>query len=153
MQDTLTIHAVLDRCDTATGWTVLGNDTDNLATTTRCVAGSAALEFDKVNGAANTKLAGAYKTISPTANLNTKGGKFDCSPHDVLQWWVYVSALTNVDYAFVRIGNDASNYVEYRYQDDEMTDGRFTHCAVPLGEYSALTGGINWTATHGAYCG
>jgi hypothetical protein len=145
MQDTLMVNRYIERCDSATGWTVLGNDTTNLATTTRCVLGSAALEFDKVDGAANTKLAGAYRTVDLNLNQND-GGWTSAAAHDVLHWWVYCSSLAAVDYAFVRLGTDASNYVEFRYQDDEMTAGRFTHCAVPLGEYSARQGtGINWT--------
>lgn len=144
MQDTLQVHRYLDRCNATAGWTELGNDTTNLATTTRCVNGAAALEFDKVDGAANTKLAGVYRTVD--FNVNNNNGWSSVSAHDVLEWWVYVSAKTNVDYTFVRIGTDASNYVEFRYEDDEMTAGRFTHCAVPLGEYSTLAGtGCNWT--------
>lgn len=129
-------YQVIDECNSATGWTVLGNDTDNLATTTRSPIGANALEFDKVDGAANTKLAGAYKTV--TVDLEDEW--FDAAPHDYIQWWCYVSSKADVDYTFVRIGTDASNYVEYRYEDDEMTAGRFTRCLVPLGCYSTSAG-------------
>jgi hypothetical protein len=118
--------------DATTGFTVLGNDTDNLATTTRRVRGVAALEFDKVNGAANTVNAGAYKTID--AKLDEFPASF------MLEWWVYCSTLVDVDFAWIRLGTSASHYVEYRVPANDMTAGQFSRCLVPLGGFQSVTG-------------
>jgi len=123
---------VIETFDVVTGWAVLGNDTTNLAVTNNRVRGLKALEFDKVDGAANTKLAGAAKTI------DTKLDEFPA--HYVISWYCYVSALTDVDYAFVRIGTDASNYVEYRFADTSMTAAVFSFCNVKLSTFSATQG-------------
>ena len=124
----------------AEGWTVLGNDTTNLAAiTTRRVRGTRALEFDKANGGANTKLAGAYRTISMNLTQYTK-------PADEIGWHVYVSALTNVDYAFLRIGTSASHYVEYQVSAHEMTAGVFNYVHRPLYGYKSVAGNcVDWT--------
>lgn len=127
-----TYERVLDPCDAATDWTVLGNDTVNLATTDRRVRGLKALEFDKTNGAANTKLAGASKTVAFALDVEP--------PWHELVWYVYASALTDVDYAFLRLGTDSSNYVEYRYTSTSMSEGEFTLCRARVADYAALAG-------------
>lgn len=119
-------HYHIDECEATTGWTVLGNDTINLATTTNHVCGQLALEFDKVDGAANTKIAGIQKTITSfDFTPYHKGGGFAlCS--------FYVSSLTDVDYTFLRLGTDSSNYSEWRCSADDLEEGwnlcRYTAC-------------------------
>ena len=110
-------HYHIDNCEATTGWTVLGNDTVNLATTTNHVLGALALEFDKVDGAANTVFAGIQKTIT-SVNLCPyhKGGGFFCCS-------IYVSSVADVEYAFLRVGTDSSNYNEWRGDADEMLAG------------------------------
>ena len=123
---------VLDTMESVTAWTVFGNDTINLATTTRRVRGDAAMEFDKVNGGANKIYAGASRTVA-----------FDLSGLDSLYdiaWHVYVGALTDVSYTFLRLGTDATNYVEYRYADASMTAAVFTYCHRPLYQFDAILG-------------
>ncbi len=127
----LRVHGI-EQFESATGFTVLGDDTVNLATTTRRVRGAAALEFDKFDGTANTKLAGASKTIDVKLD--------QYPPFFSIAWYCYVSALTNVDYAFVRIGTDSSNYVEYRFPDTSMTAAVFSFCNTKLCEFSAIAG-------------
>lgn len=120
-------------CDSVSDWTVLGNDTVNLATVNRRVSGDKAMEFDKTNGDANTKLAAAYRTVSwdLTKEIN---------PYDQIGWYVYVSAITDVDYTFLRIGTDSSNYVEYRRCVNCLTEGEFSRAAKPLFAYDSLAG-------------
>ena len=105
--------------DTATGWTAFGNDTTNLAASDKHILGTHSIEFDKVDGAANQKYAGCYCTVDVDAS------RF--MPSDVIESAVYVSANTNVDYGFVRLGTDASNYSEWRLADTSMTDGAAGH--------------------------
>lgn len=130
---------LIDALDSATGFTVLGNDTTNLAASTTCLGGSASLEFDKANGAANTVYAGAYKTIDKPIPVNT------FRPTDRVCMTVYVGATTDVAYAFARIGTDDSNYVEYRFADSLLTAGMFTLASAALGE--GYVTGTGWKET------
>lgn len=108
-------HYHIDNCEATTGWTVLGNDTVNLATTVNHVLGQYALEFDKVDGAANTIFAGIQKTITSVdlCPYHKGGGFFLCS--------IYVSDIADVEYAFLRVGTDSSNYNEWRGDVEEMS--------------------------------
>lgn len=132
-------HYHIDECDAITGWSVLGNDTINLAVTTNHVAGQYALEFDKVDGAANTKIAGIQKTITSfDFTPYHKGGGFAlCS--------CYLSSLTSVDYCFLRLGTNASNYTEWRCDADNLEEGwnfcRHTACK------PSATVGNGWIST------
>lgn len=110
-------HIDIDECSATAGWSVLGNDTVNLATTTNHVYGSVALEFDKVDGVANTVFAGIQKTISSLdlAPYHKGGGFF--------LWSLYVSDITNIDYLFLRLGTDSSNYNEFRIFDEGIIAG------------------------------
>lgn len=110
-------HKHIEECEATTGWTVLGNDTINLATTVNHVFGQNALEFDKVNGAANTKIAGIQKTLT-SMNLipyHVGGGHLLMS--------IYLSSLTGIDYIFLRLGTDSSNYNEWQVDSDNLVEG------------------------------
>ena len=110
-------HLDIEGCNATDGWTVLGNDTISLATTTNHVCGTLALEFDKVDGADNTVFAGIQKTISSTSLVPYhKGGGF-------FLWSTYVSDITNVDYLFLRLGTDSSNYNEFRIDSGVLIAG------------------------------
>ncbi len=117
---------LLDALEAVTGWTVLGNDTDNLAAATKSPFAGASLEFDKVDGAAGTIHAGAYKSIAVHMD--------NVRPDDIVSWWIYVSATTDVAYAWLRLGSDSSNYTEYRFADTSITAGKWTRCKVKVGE-------------------
>ncbi|MCK4815309.1 hypothetical protein KA005_06030, partial [bacterium] len=110
-------HKHIAECEATTGWSVLGNDTTNLATTVNHVFGQYALEFDKVNGAANTKIACIQKTLT---SINLK-------PYHVgsgfLLMSTYLSSLTNIDYIFLRLGTDSSNYNEWQVEADLLLEG------------------------------
>ena len=128
-------HITFDAFDATTGWSALGNDTLNLATTTKHIAGTAALTFDKVNGAANTVFAGIQKTIT-TVNLG------NISMHDLLQGSFYIPDITNVSYAFLRLGTDSSNYNEWRLPDTNLTAATFLVGSQSIGNanYAGITG-------------
>ena len=88
--------------DSVGDWTVLGNDTVNLATSTNHVFGTNSLEFDKVDGAANTVFAGIRCTITAiSANkyMEEGGGFLLCA--------LYLSSVADVNYGFVRLGTDS----------------------------------------------
>lgn len=110
-------HLHIDECEATTGWSVLGNDTINLATTTNHTWGTNALEFDKVDGAANTIFAGIQKTLtSIDMNAYEKGGGF-------FLWNLYISTTANIAYTFLRVGTDNSNYNEFRISVDSLAAG------------------------------
>ena len=110
-------HLHIEECGATAGWTVLGNDTTSLATTVNHIFGTVALEFDKVNGAANTKLAGIQKTLT-SIDLTPyhKGGGFFLSKY-------YVSSIADVDYLFLRLGTNSSNYNEWQVSVDNLAVG------------------------------
>ena len=108
-------------------WKVLGNDTTNLTWTPIRLRGRRGLRFDKADGAANTKFAGAYREI---ASVNAARG-FD--EHDTALWPLIVPNITDVDYAFLRIGSDSVNYNEYRFADSSIVAARWTLCRAVIG--------------------
>jgi hypothetical protein len=99
--------SVIDDCDAVTGWTALGNDTTGIAVDLDHVLGSKSLEFDKVDGTDNTKFGGVQKTLSSVdLDDHVKDGGYIFYP-------INVSALTNIDYCFVRLGSSSTAYNEW----------------------------------------
>jgi len=136
---------VIDACEATTGWTALGNDTTGLDTDLDHVLGAKSLEFDKVDGAANTIFGGIQKTISSVdlSFLVENGGAFGYS--------LNVSATTDIAYCFLRLGTDSSNYNEWRVADADLSAGwnsvRF-NADVPA---TAGATGNGWDATAVTY--
>lgn len=128
-------HHIFDTFNAVGTWTALSNDTINLATTKKHTSGTDALTFDKANGAADTIFAGFQKTLS-SVDLGS------VSPHDLLQGTFYIPDLTNVAYAFLRLGTDASNYNEWRLPDTALTAAVFETGALSIGDadYTGITG-------------
>lgn len=128
-------HHVFDSFNATTGWSVLNDDTTNLATTSKHLVGTSALTFDKANGTANTIFAGIQKTLS-SVNLG------DVSMHDLLQGAFYIPSLTNVAYVFLRLGTDSSNYNEWRLPDTALTEATFLVGSSAVGDanYAGITG-------------
>jgi len=120
--------------EATTGWTVLGDDTTTLATSTNHITGALALSFAKVDGLDNTKLAGIQKTIT-SVDLS----RF--SSHDYISTSTYISDVTNTDYVFVRLGTDSSNYTEW--QKDEPTVGWDDH-QIALSAAATSSTGNGW---------
>lgn len=102
-------------CNASTDYTVLGNDTANLANSTNHVFGTGAITFDKVNGAANTVFAGVSKTFTAIniSEIFEAGGFVGLG--------AYLPSLTNVVNVFLRIGTDASNYNCWTWAASDLT--------------------------------
>jgi len=128
---------LLDGMNGTTGWTVLGNDAINLATHANHVTGTASLEFDKVDGAAGTIFAGIQKTIT-SVDLS----RYDI--HSVVRTLIYVSATTNIAYAFVRLGTDASNYSQWQLVDSSITGALWQVFEVQLHSVNFTVVGTGW---------
>lgn len=136
---------VITTFDAVTGWTVLGNDTDNLAAQGNHVMGTGSLEFDKVNGAANTKLAAIQETITPTLDLTRFG------PDDELQGSFLVTSKVDIDYAFVRLGADSSNYNEFQFAAAGITINVWQDFHVALASTVVAVTGNGWDPSAVAY--
>jgi hypothetical protein len=131
------VETVLERFERAADWTIFGNDTDNLDVSTICVEGKYAITFDKVDGAADKTYAGAARTVALSIAE---------SPSDYFVWSLYLSSITNVAYAWIRLGTDATNYLEWRYDDSKLVVG-WSRCYAMLGKPSASAGtGCNFKA-------
>lgn len=130
---------ILDRMESITGWSVLGNDTTTLAISTASARGTNCLSFAKVNGAANTIFGG----ISRTVDIQGMDDNF-YHPNAIVAWHLSVSAITDIAYSFLRLGTDASNYAEWRYDDSSITAARFTLCAARLGDCYVTGTGCNY---------
>jgi len=129
---------VVDACDVTTGWAVKNNDTTTLATSASRVEGVASLSFAKVNGAANTVFGAIKKTVSLDLSK--------CKPWDSISFYIYLSALTDVATVYLRLGTDATNYVEYSFADTVPTAGVFSHMVTPLHKFTGSLGTcINWS--------
>ena len=135
----------LGNFNTVTGWTAFGNDTLNLAVAPEHILGTQSIEFDKVNGLANLKLAGCSATISPTVDVR----RFVAL--DKLQSAIYISNKVDVDYAFIRLGTDASHYNEWRLADGSITQAVWQSFSVLLNTAQATGGSNGWTPSAVAY--
>lgn len=124
----------IDSCNATTGWSVLGNDTSNLTTTTDHVFGTAALTFDKVDGAANTVFAGIQKTIT-SINIQEKfeDGGF-------VAMGIKIPSLTNVVASFIRLGTSSSHYNEWEVPVAELSGNTWVAIRIPTNQPTSVTG-------------
>ena len=137
------VFKIINACNSITGWTVLNADTENLATTSNHIFDSAAITFDKANNDADSTSAGAQRTTS--LNLTSYVDNY------ILCWHCYILDTSNVDYAFLRLGTDSSNYFEYRFDDSSLVSTKWVRCHAGLDEpYVTGNGGdlsnIQWLA-------
>ena len=127
------VDKLFDAMDATTGWAALGNDTLNLATTTNHILGTAALTFDKVNGAANTTVAGIAKTLT-SVNLS------NYTAEDVIVLSCLIPSLTDVASIFVRIGTSSSHYNTWTVADTSLTANQWLTITIPIGSNPTITG-------------
>lgn len=108
-------HICVQNCNAATDWTALNNDTTTIADSVKHVFGTGAISFDKANGAANTVYACIQDTITPLdlGELFEAGGFVGMS--------MYLSSLTNVVNAFLRLGTSASHYNQWTWPVANLT--------------------------------
>ncbi|KPJ70378.1 MAG: hypothetical protein AMS14_10870 [Planctomycetes bacterium DG_20] len=122
----LAIPAVIDPFEDSSLFTILGDETANKATGTAAPLSAGCLQFDKVDAVETTKAAGLY--YAKSFDLG------DARPEDVASWWAMCPDTADLDYAFLRIGVDASNYVEFRWADTNFTSNQWEWARVKLGE-------------------
>jgi len=107
----------LHNCDDKTDWTALSNDTTGIDVDLDHTEGSKSLEFDKVDGTDNTVFGGIQKTLT-AVNIE----QF-MENNGFIMVSLNVSATTDISYCFIRLGTDASNYNEWRVDDDALSTG------------------------------
>lgn len=130
-------HHVIDQMDAlmANGgtWAAIDSDTTGVALSTKHTIGAGSIEFDKVDGAANSGIGGITKSLTAI----DLGG---LSPHDILQTIVYVGATTELDggsaYFFLRLGTDSTDYNEWRIDGTAFTAGEWETVAIEIGDAS-----------------
>ena len=117
-----------------------------MALSTKHVLGAGSIEFDKVDGLANSGIGGITKALTA---IDLSGS----SPHDILQTVVQVGATSELDggsaYFFLRLGTNSTDYNEWRIDGTEFTAGIWETVALEIGDASfAGQGGdgITWTA-------
>ena len=75
--------------------------------------GTKSIEFDKIAGDTTAMISKTITTLDMSAY----------STHSIGHMHTYISDLTNVDYVFVRMGTDSSNYWQWNFDAGIMTDG------------------------------
>ena len=130
-------HTVFDDMDALTQnggtWAAIDSDTTGVALSTKHVQGTGSIEFDKVDGAANSGIGGIEKTLT-AVDLG------DVKSHDVVSSTVYVSSVTDISdgtsYYFIRLGTDSSNYNEWRIDGASLTAGVWQPISMEVGTAS-----------------
>lgn len=131
-------------CDTIVGWTILNDETENLAVeAAQQVVGSSSVEFDKVAG--DGAIAGVYRAIDKIdlSSLYFEGG--------YLGWCLYLSAITDVTNTFIRLGAGATAYCEWVYPVTNLEAAKWNCCRVDICEPTAGVGS-GFDATDIKYC-
>jgi hypothetical protein len=134
---------VIEHFETAADWTVLGNDTDNIAASTAPWYGTNCIEFDKVDGTDNTTIAAVYRVLTGR-NIIDMSSRI--RPSDYVCWEANMKAGTNVTFTFVRLGNSATNYLEWQVPAASLVASTWTRCAVRAGNCIVAGTGLDWSA-------
>jgi hypothetical protein len=110
-------------------WAVLGNDTINLTTDAEHRIGVESMEFDKTDGAANTKNAG----VARTAGLELDASRFLLD--GVVSVGIQVSSLADVAKVHLRLGTDSTDYQSWSWNDAELVAGAWNdlHARIDAG--------------------
>ena len=131
--------------NSATGWTALSNDTTGFETDLAHVLGSHSLEFDKVDGTDGEVFAGIEATILPL-DLSRFGLQ------DKIVSAFYVSAITDVANAFIRLGTDSSNYGYWTELDTvPIVAGVWHVFSKTLAEMNVAVTGTGWNPAATTY--
>ena len=134
----------IQNCNDYTDFTALNDDTSNLADSVNHVFGSGAVTFDKVNGTANTVYAAIQDTITALdiSEIFEDGSFVGMS--------MLIPTITNVDYAFIRLGTDASNYNEWQWDVTDLVANQWMVLRHPTAQPDAHLGN-GWDSTSITY--
>jgi hypothetical protein len=128
-----------------TDWSALSDDTLNVTSDLSHMLGRYSLEFDKVNGAGNTKLAGVVST-----SLKLDMSRFLWM--DRVEAAFQVSSIADLVNIHVRLGTDASNYNQWTSQYIGTLAGEWNVLSMELKDCSVVGNGWDPTnVTYGAF--
>jgi len=130
--------------EATTGWTAFGNDTTGLATDVDHITGTKSLEFDKVDGAANTAVAGISYTLTTGVDLS------NFLPTDKVFLATYVSTAADIVSVTLRLGTSVSHYASWTVADTALTAARWDQHVVNIGDMDNSTGN-GWSNTSVKY--
>lgn len=136
-------YVILDPMNVVTGWAGFNNDTTGVETDLDSPLGGGSVEFDKVNGAANTVFGAVTKTLT-SVDLS----RFDL--HSEIEFSIRLTSLTDVNYVFVRLGTSSAHYNEWRVPVGSLTTG-WQVVRMPIGASSTGNTGNGWTQTAVTY--
>lgn len=123
-----------------TGWTAISTDTTGVEVDNVHILGTKSLEYDKVNGDANTTTGGVVNTIT-----SVDASRFKANDH--VSSAVYVSSVANIASAFIRIGTDASNYNQWTIDDSALTAAAWTVISLTLASTDITVTGTGWDSS------
>jgi len=130
----------LDRCTAIAGWSAI-LDAAAIATTINHVPHEdkmLSLTFNKAGG--TNVLSGIQKTLASIDASAFEG-------QTLMTGRIYFTSLADVDYAFLRLGTDNSNYAEWRAGADLLTAGVFNHVQTEAHQLTSNVGtGCNFSA-------
>ena len=112
---------IIDRMEDDALWTILGNDTASLAANNNSLLGAKSLSFDKVDGAANTLIAGIDQVLPKVLDLS------EYLANDKLSTAFFAAALTNIISVSIRLGTDVSNYSQWNTLVASLTEDVWNH--------------------------
>jgi len=109
---------VIDDMEDKSLWAALSNDTTTLADSTNRLYGATCLSFAKVDGTDGSTHGGIGRTFASPIVLPERFG-----PQSKVTWLCYISSLSDVASAFLRLGTDASNYLSWTVADSALQAG------------------------------
>ena len=124
----------LANCNDHTDYAALGDDTANKADSVDHLFGTGAITFDKVDGTANTVFAGVEDTI---ASIDTSE-RFEAGSFVGLG--VKLPSIADVNYVFLRVGTDSSNYNEWQWEVDNLTAAIWNPLRAPTNQPDTYAG-------------
>ncbi len=107
-----------------TGWAVIDADTSNITLRTSGIIGAGSLQFDKSGGTA--QIGGICKTLDTVVDATRY------SHHAIVEGVVSVTSQAQVDFAFIRLGDDASNYAEFQLVQGSIVNNTWSRLSVAV---------------------
>lgn len=109
-------RTTIDPCENHATWTALNVASTNKGNSINHIWGVTSVTIDKAADGAITT-GGCFKVPPQAINLRRHG------PMASVRWSLYIPLLTGVNYAFLRLGTDATNYIEWRIPAGKLTTG------------------------------
>lgn len=122
----------VENCNDASLLTALNAGTTSIVTTSDHVFGTGATQFSKTGTA--SVFAGVQRTITAMNIGETfeDGGFVACG--------VKIPSIANVDYVFMRLGTNSTNYNEWRWDVDALSSGEWLQLRRATAQPSAFLG-------------